>query len=100
MLLLAGLTKPHPPGNRAGPPATDKPARLTNSSAAGLCLSALLATAIAAAHRAQVTGAKPYLLPMMNSITEQVTSNFNRNVMPQISQMMVTGVTVVPAVKA
>ena len=34
----------------------------------------------------------PYLLPMMNSITEQVTSNFNRNVMPQISQqMMATG---------
>ena len=29
---------------------------------------------------------------MMNSITEQVTSNFNRNVMPQISQqMMATG---------
>lgn len=34
----------------------------------------------------------PYLLPMMQSITDQVTSNFNRNVMPQISQqMMATG---------
>jgi len=34
----------------------------------------------------------PYLLPMMQSITDQVTSNFNRNVMPQIgSQAMAAG---------
>lgn len=34
----------------------------------------------------------PYLQPMMDSITNQVTTNFNRNVMPQISsQMMATG---------
>lgn len=37
-------------------------------------------------------GQNPYLQPMMDSITNQVTTNFNRNVMPQISsQMMATG---------